>query len=108
MARTYRRKKSQWEFKKWHNHDWVGEISKYGGTYLKEVPNEGLEAKKAWSHYHGDRNKWNKGVPSWYTNLVFQRKFRMSHKQLIHKWSRNPEVELVFQKFQRSIGYIWY
>jgi len=110
MSRTFRRKNCQWDFQ-WHLQDTVWEKSKYGGQFLRDIliEKDNEEYRRRWHSYHDDRNQnGQQGVPHWYTNLYFERKFRQQHKREIQKYLSLAEYEEMSPRFKRSIGYRWY
>ena len=104
MARTYRKKKSNWDFQKWNNYTWVESISKYGGIYLQEVSNPPQEEKKARNRFHRDGS--GRSVPKWYVRLYHEKPLRQKTRQEIFKWIKKQDYDLIVPTYLHDAG--WY
>lgn len=115
MSRTFRRKKKKPDF--WTTHDYkkiAGPYISNCGRYRKwewaYVPYEGKELKQQIAKYHtSDNHSGIHSVPSWFSNLYFQRPRRRKEKVQLRKMLVSQDYDdYSFELHKKDAGWDWW
>ena len=100
MARTYRRKKEQWDFHKWHCDERKVFLDKKGNTYNAIIifPHGSDDYKKAKVIYHreGQEHVYDHVRPN------YEKTLRQSSKIAIHRLFKGEIEELVVPLYMHN------
>lgn len=88
MSRTYRRKNCEWDF-----------FDAKSSSTKKESAN-----KKKLAKYHSD-TYFTFAIPNWYINKFHTRPDRYQARSQIKKWIKNPDHEVIIDKWLKCAGY---
>lgn len=104
MSKTCRRKNAQWAIT-----DYVWDYDSNGHFRKIFIEKDSKDYKKIKADFHRDSDKFFSSVPSWFVTLYCEKSFRQKTKQIIIKWTKNPdESGCMIPEFIRDAGWLYY